>query len=295
LHASLARAAEALWPTLDELVPGVSIEVVAQTDSTNTQLLQRARAGDASPTVMVALEQTAGRGRQGRRWHAAPGDSLTFSLALPWPVQMGAQTGAQPGDAGQALSGLSLAVGVALAEVLDPAVRLKWPNDLWLHGRKLGGILIEITPVAGSATQRVVVVGVGLNVATSAPLAGALLPPTTGPAPVGMAALDEVDSLATAARVFERVVPALLRAWTLFTHSGWGAFAARFAQRDALLGQAVQLWQAGSAAAEGMAQGVDGQGRLLVHTAHGLQAWSSGEVSARLGTAATIAPPSSSD
>lgn len=277
LHASFARAAETLWPVLDELVPGVSIEVVAQTDSTNTQLLQRARAGDASPTVMVALEQTAGRGRQGRRWHAAPGDSLTFSLALPWASPLGLA-----GDAGPALSGLSLAVGVALAEVLDPAVRLKWPNDLWLQGRKLGGILIEITP-AGTTAQRVVVVGVGLNIAVSSPVAEALVPPVSGPTPVALAALQEVDPLATAARVFERVVPALLRAWTLFSLSGWGAFAARFAQRDALLGEPVQLWQGADAVGEGRAQGVDGQGRLLVHTAHGLQAWSSGEVSARPG------------
>ncbi len=286
LHASFARAAETLWPVLDELVPGVSIEVVAQTDSTNSQLLQRARAGDASPTVMVALEQTAGRGRQGRRWHAAPGDSLTFSLALPWASPLGAGA-----DAGPALSGLSLAVGVALAEVLDPAVRLKWPNDLWLQGRKLGGILIEITP-AGATAQRVVVVGVGLNIAASLSVAEALTSPVTGPAPVAVSALQEVDPLATAARVFERVVPALLRAWKLFSISGWSAFAPRFAQRDALLGEPVQLWQGADVVGEGRAQGVDSLGRLLVHTAHGLQAWSSGEVSARPGLR-SASPPSS--
>lgn len=277
LHASFARAAEALWPLLDELVPGLSIEVVAQTDSTNTQLLQRARAGDGSPAVMVALEQTAGRGRQGRRWLAAPGESLTFSLALPWQAGIA-------GDVGNALSGLSLAMGVALAEAIDPTVRLKWPNDLWLGGRKLGGILIEVAPVAGSATQRVVVIGVGLNIGTGLPaLDRSPQPPSAaGPAPVGLAAISEVDPLTTAAMVFERVVPALVRAWLLFTRSGWAAFAARFASRDALLGQAVQLWQGGTQSASGTAQGVDNQGRLLVHTAHDLQAWSSGEVSVRL-------------
>lgn len=279
LHASFARAAEALWPLLDELVPGLSIEVVAQTDSTNTQLLQRARAGDGSPTLMVALEQTAGRGRQGRRWLAAPGESLTFSLAVPWHAGVA-------NDAANALSGLSLAVGVALAEAIDPAVRLKWPNDLWLGGRKLGGILIEIAPVAGSATQRVVVIGVGLNIGAGLPSIGQATPPASasaaGPAPVGLAAITEVEPLATAALVFERVVPALVRAWLLFTQSGWGAFAARFAQRDALRGQTVQLWQGGTQSASGTAQGVDSLGRLLVHTAHDQQAWSSGEVSVRL-------------
>ncbi len=277
LHASFARAAETLWPLLDGLVPGLSIEVVTQTDSTNTRLLQRARAGDGSPAVMVALEQTAGRGRQGRRWLAAPGESLTFSLALPWHAGMA-------NDAANALSGLSLAVGVALAEVIDPAVRLKWPNDLWLNGRKLGGILIEVAPVAGSAAQRVVVIGVGLNIGGALPAVDQAAPPASaaGPAPVEMAAINEVEPLATAAMVFERVVPALVRAWLLFTQSGWPAFATRFAQRDALLGQPVQLWQGGAQTASGTARGVDNQGRLLVHTAHEQQAWSSGEVSVRL-------------
>lgn len=274
LHASFARAAEALWPVLDELMPGLSIEVVAQMDSTNSQLLQRARAGDDSPTVMVALEQTAGRGRQGRRWLAAPGESLTFSLAVPWQ--------ANAGDAANALSGLSLAVGVALAEAIDPAVRLKWPNDLWLGGRKLGGILIEVAPVANSVTQRVVVIGVGLNIGSALPAIGPVAGAPAGPDPVALASIHEVDALTTAALVFERVVPALVRAWRLFQQSGWPAFAARFAQRDALLGQVVQLWQGGAVTAAGTAQGVDRTGRLLVHTAHDQQTWSSGEVSVRL-------------
>lgn len=270
---------------LDELVPGLSIEVVAQTDSTNSQLLQRARGGDASPTLMVALEQTAGRGRQGRRWHAQPGDSLTFSVALPWPNNHVAA-----GDAAIGLSGLSLAVGVALAEALDPRVQLKWPNDLWLDGRKLGGILMEVAPVAGSATQRVVVIGVGLNIGSMAPTAMADASLAQGPTPVGYAAVTEFDTLATAAQVFERVVPALVRAWVLFTQSGWPAFAERFARRDVLQGRPVQLWQGATVADAGTAHGVDGMGRLLVHTAHGLQAWSSGEVSVRLDPAAGSSP-----
>jgi BirA family biotin operon repressor/biotin-[acetyl-CoA-carboxylase] ligase len=274
LHASFARAAEALWPVLDELMPGLSIEVVAQADSTNTQLLQRARGGDDSPTVMVALEQTAGRGRQGRRWLAAPGESLTFSLAVPWQ--------ANTSDAASALSGLSLAVGVALAEAIDPAVQIKWPNDLWLGRRKLGGILIEVAPVASSATQRVVVIGVGLNIGGALPAIDSTVAGAAGPAPAALASINEVDTLATAAMVFERVVPALVRAWRLFQQSGWQAFATRFAQRDALLEQAVQLWQGGVVTAAGLAQGVDSTGRLLVHTAHDQQAWSSGEVSVRL-------------
>ena len=106
-------------------------ERVAETGSTNADLLARVRAAAASgatasrPCLLVAERQTAGRGRHGRAWHATPDASLTFSLA--WPL------------APRRLSGLSLAVGVALAEALDPRagdalrIGLKWPNDLWLR------------------------------------------------------------------------------------------------------------------------------------------------------------------
>jgi BirA family biotin operon repressor/biotin-[acetyl-CoA-carboxylase] ligase len=148
---------EPLRRQLAPLLPGLSVEVLAQADSTNTRLLERART-EAEPCLLVAEAQTAGRGRQGRAWTSAPGASLTFSLALPLA----------PAD----WSGLSLAVGVALADALEsPAGRpaetlrigLKWPNDLWLLdppqdgagvagrsiGRKLGGVLIETVASGG--------------------------------------------------------------------------------------------------------------------------------------------------
>ena len=170
---------QALQQDLQRVEPGLTLEVVESLASTNTALLERAAAaraassvfasvsasvpasvpapasagGDQRPTwtscLLVAQEQTQGRGREGRAWHAQPGSSLTFSLGLSL--------------APQDWSGLSLAVGVALADALDPdgdrttgaqaaapRILLKWPNDLWLRdeqaaggGRKLGGVLIE--------------------------------------------------------------------------------------------------------------------------------------------------------
>ena len=143
----------ALRPALAAHWPGAVAEALPEIGSTNTELLARAReAGPAfAPCLLVAERQSAGRGRLGRQWQSSVGDSLTFSLAVPL---------ARPD-----WSGLSLAVGVALAEALDPAgdwLHLKWPNDLWrLDGRKLGGILIEGLPLAQG--PRVAVVGVGLN------------------------------------------------------------------------------------------------------------------------------------
>ena len=140
------------------LPPDWLIEKRDEIASTNSELMGRARAGDTRPTLLVAKHQTAGRGRLGRQWQDRPGDALMFSLGLPLnPVNW---------------SGLSLAVGLSIANSLDPEHRfklgLKWPNDLWLgpmsQPRKLGGILIETAVLAGVAhASRYVVVGVGIN------------------------------------------------------------------------------------------------------------------------------------
>jgi BirA family biotin operon repressor/biotin-[acetyl-CoA-carboxylase] ligase len=132
--AALRWGAEGLWLALEPLLPGLTVEVVARIGSTNTELLARARQAPTDglkPALLVAEQQTAGRGRQGKAWQSTAGRlgaSLTFSLALPLA----------PAD----WSGLSLAVGLALADALDPAtpgqpprLGLKWPNDL-MAGRR---------------------------------------------------------------------------------------------------------------------------------------------------------------
>ncbi|HVE54410.1 MAG TPA: biotin--[acetyl-CoA-carboxylase] ligase, partial [Ramlibacter sp.] len=108
--------AEAVWEAVAPLVPGFTVEILPEVDSTNSELMRRGRAGRGEPVLLVAERQTAGRGRLGRAWQSAPGDSLTFSLGLPLA----------PAD----WAGLSLAVGASVAESLHPQVRLKWPNDL---------------------------------------------------------------------------------------------------------------------------------------------------------------------
>jgi len=283
--------AEALWQQLVPLLPGLSVEVVHTTRSTNTTLLERARAApdtspggldaivrpsvesgafgrravDLQPCLLVAEHQSAGRGRQGRAWHSALGASLTFSLALPLAIAD--------------WSGLSLAIGVALAEALDdtsggaPRIGLKWPNDLWLLGapsatRKLGGILIE-TVAAG--TQRLAVIGIGLNVQPFEPVE----------ANTGFAPLHELDTAATAPAVLARIALPLVRALKQFEREGFAPFAARFAARDALLGRSVTTTL--PEVAQGIARGVSAKGELLVQTDTGIVSVASGEVSVRLG------------
>jgi BirA family biotin operon repressor/biotin-[acetyl-CoA-carboxylase] ligase len=304
-------AAEALWQQLDAYLPGISIEVLARAESTNTLLLERARQGggrrdapittpgelvtlrqhgrdhsaegpygrrsdDTQPCLLVAEHQTLGRGRQGRSWHAVPGASLTFSIGLPLA----------PRD----WSGLSLAAGVALADAIEPPdpaaaaprITLKWPNDLWLSdspgtGRKLGGVLIETVAVGG---RRMVVVGVGLNIA---PLpAGS---PGAGTLSHGYASVQEVLPGATPPSVLHRIALPLARALLQFEREGFAGFASAFARRDLLRGQHVVAIDAGQADAsvDGIAEGVSSAGALRLRSADGLlHEIASGEVSVRI-------------
>lgn len=246
--------AEAIWEAVVPLLPGFTVEILPEIDSSNSELMRRARNGRGEPTLLVAERQTAGRGRLGRAWASAPGDSLTFSLGLPLA----------PAD----WSGLSLAVGVSLAENLHPALRLKWPNDLWLQDRKLGGILIETASFGdGQAGARQAVVGIGLNIAPRA-ADGLATPP---------ASLCELDPDAQAPEVLLRIVPPLVRDLQAFAQFGFAPFQARFDARDALRDRQVTL----SDGTTGSAHGVSEAGALLVHTAAGLHAVSSSEVSVR--------------
>jgi BirA family biotin operon repressor/biotin-[acetyl-CoA-carboxylase] ligase len=253
--------AEDIWEAVEPLLPGFTVEVLPELDSTNTELMRRARAGRAEPLLLVAERQTAGRGRLGRNWHSAQGDSLTFSLGLPLA----------PAD----WSGLSLAVGVSLAECLHPAVRLKWPNDLWVDDRKLGGILIETAGFGSPGAARYAVVGVGLNLAPRLP-DGLSTPP---------AGLRELLAGAECGGVLGRIVEPLVRTLQAFETFGFAPFQARFAARDILRDRAVTL----SDGTTGTAHGVSESGSLLVHTAAGMQAISSSEVSVR----PVAAPPRS--
>ena len=131
------------------------IEWVDEIDSTNSELLRRAAAGTARvPQALVAARQTAGRGRAGRRW-IAPGpmqnaENLCLSILIDVAVPLAE------------LAPLTLALGVAARRVL-PQVQLKWPNDLFLEGKKLGGILVEVAK--SSAKRCTVVAGIGVNLA----------------------------------------------------------------------------------------------------------------------------------
>jgi BirA family biotin operon repressor/biotin-[acetyl-CoA-carboxylase] ligase len=242
--------AEAIWEAVVGQLPGFSIEILPEIDSSNTELMRRARAGRHEPILLVAERQTAGRGRQGRTWAGELGDALTFSIGLPY----------QPSN----WSGLSLSVGLSLAESLGPEVQLKWPNDLWCHQRKLGGILVEAASQGG---QSYVVVGVGLNIRL--PVERNLRTPA--------ASIDEFWEGVNAPAALERITQPLIASLLKFETDGFAQLQARFNARDAIKGLEVTS----SDGHQGKCEGVDSDGVLQIQTPQGLVKINSSEVSVR--------------
>ncbi len=244
------------WPCaawverLSPALPEIQVQVLAEVDSSNSELMRRARAGDLRAQLLVALAQSAGRGRMGRSWLSQPGDALTFSLGLPLQLRD--------------WSGLSLAVGLSVAQSLHPQIELKWPNDLWWRQRKLAGILIE---TANVGAQRYAVIGIGINLKERDAQGLSTAP----------AWLQEALPGVTAPQALSRVLGPLVQTLQRFERDGFAAFRDGFNERDGLRERSVTL----SDGTQGVARGVNESGALLVHTAAGVQAVASSEVSVR--------------
>ena len=263
VHPLELLAADEIIGALPPALQGkLNLRVLAGTDSTNTQLMAADAADD--PQALLAEHQSAGRGRHGRSWHSPFGTNLYVSLAWTfsqWPA---------------ALTALPLATGVATAEALAelelPDLRLKWPNDLWIGGAKLGGILIEQRGEAGGSCR--VVVGLGLNVAMRSA--------TT--AHIGQAWTTLAERLgrtpsrnALAARILGHWCVMLER----FSRDGFVPFEPGFRALDLLRNRAVTLSLPEGEVA-GIARGVDESGALLVDAGDTRRRILSGEVNLRV-------------
>jgi BirA family biotin operon repressor/biotin-[acetyl-CoA-carboxylase] ligase len=233
-------------------------------DSTNTRLLERAAAGAPGGTVLAAEWQSGGRGRLGRAWHAGVGEALTFSLL--WRCARGAG----------ALSGLTLAVGVALARALTAAgaesVALKWPNDVLWRGAKLAGVLTELQGDTLGPTA--VVIGVGINVRLS----------EATRARIGQAAAD-LETACGAAPDRNRLLAGVLieidHLLEAFGQRGFAPLRDEWQRRHAQQGRRVTLTLPDGTRRSGRARGVAEDGALLLEMRSGTQRFHSGEVSLR--------------
>ncbi len=236
------------------------IDILPSCDSTNAVLLGRAEAGAPSGTVLIATEQTAGRGRRGRGWIASPGDSLTFSLLWRFAP-------------GTAPAGLSLAVGVAVVRALEKSgaagAALKWPNDILMGGRKLGGILVELVPGAAHAA----VIGIGLNLHLPAAMPDDLRAVS--------AALCAPDAAADEDALYGALLRELLAVLESFATGGFAAILPQWTARHAFQDAAVNLLSDFAPPRAGICRGADHDGALLLETDGRIERVLSGEVSLR--------------
>lgn len=237
------------------------MEIVQQTASTNALLLQGAALGAPGGSVLAAELQSAGRGRLGRTWHSGLGNALTFSLL--WRFDCGLN----------ALSGLSLAVGIAVVRALQSfdaqGVQLKWPNDILTAQGKLGGVLIEAQ--GDMLGPSAVVIGVGLNCS----LPGDVLRHIDQPA----SALDEVcRDMPTRNQLLAVLLRALADVLQQFAQGGFAPLRDEWEQYHAHRNRTIQLRMPDGSTAAGIARGVSESGALCLETTQGMRQFNSGEV-----------------
>jgi BirA family biotin operon repressor/biotin-[acetyl-CoA-carboxylase] ligase len=253
-----------LKPLLGQLAARFDVDSLDECDSTSSELTRRAEHGAAAGTVVVADRQTAGRGRRGRSWLSLPETSLTFSLL--WRFSGPATS----------LSGLSLAVGVALAEALEglgaTRVRLKWPNDVLLEQAdgfgKLAGVLIEL---ASDRRGTQAVIGIGLNLQ---PPIGELLMPAAGLA-------EDLSGLPDRHDLLAQLLASLAGVLERFEAGGFAALQSDWQRRHAWQDKPVRILEEGAVEGEGICLGADSDGALLVETPVCIKRFLSGDVSLR--------------
>lgn len=213
--------------------------------------------------VCVAEMQTEGRGRHGRTWVSPPATNIYMSMAWYWP------------HAVTMLQGLSIAVGISLAELLQHQykvdVRLKWPNDLLYQDKKLGGILVDIAGDMLGPSK--VVIGVGLNLTMASTASNAITQPWIDLQTILNAPIARNKLLA-------EIVSCLYQMWQRFAKEGLQSFYHAWDQWDAYRDQSVVLHHAQGAIA-GIARGIDSHGALLLEVAEEIKKMHSGEVSLR--------------
>jgi BirA family biotin operon repressor/biotin-[acetyl-CoA-carboxylase] ligase len=241
-------------PHLTAEVVGRHIYLFGTVDSTNTALRRLAAHGAADGTAVFAEEQTAGRGRSGVRWFSPAGVNLYVSVLF------------RPDLTPRDMARFGAIASLALCEAIDAEgaeAGIKWPNDVVVDGRKVGGALVEYTTVGGRVSSVILGIGVNLNV-TRAELTTALGADAEAATSVSEVVGTEVDRNRFAARLLDR-----LEAWQgIFLAKGPAAVTAAWQARDALRGRALEI-RTGTAAWQGRGRGIDSDGCLVVDDAQG--------------------------
>lgn len=252
----VARILSRLTPSASRWLNDITIH--QQIGSTNRALVELAERGSIDGMVCLAETQTAGRGRRGRRWVSPPGASIALSL--------GRELNRPPAEIGA----LSLVVGLAVADALaDAGVALKWPNDLLLEGRKLGGILVELV---GGRARSMVVVGVGINV-------------DVAPEAIDQPIANLAERLESPSRneVVAGLINAIIDFSAQFEMAGFAPMREAWQRLHHFHGRQVRLLIA-DREVEGTVAGVEDTGELVLACDGELRRFAAGEVSLREGT-----------
>ncbi|ATU99610.1 bifunctional biotin--[acetyl-CoA-carboxylase] ligase/biotin operon repressor BirA [Aeromonas salmonicida] len=249
---------------LQALAPMAPVHCFPVIDSTNQYLMERVNQLQSGESCLAEC-QTAGRGRRGKPWVSPFGCQLILSMY--WRLEQGMA----------AAIGLSLAVGVAVVQALEslgyPGVELKWPNDLYYQGRKLAGILVEMSGSAGASCN--LVIGVGLNLA---------MPAREGEridqawSELRHIQPELVDRNLLAARMLGHLQQAMLT----FEQQGLSHFVDDWNRLDHFAGRPVRLLM-GEQEIRGIARGIDDRGALRLETSEGIKFYLGGEISLRRG------------
>lgn len=246
-----------------------TLELHQHIPSTNSYLLEQSHNNAAAGMVCFAEHQTAGKGRRGRQWISPFGRNIYLSIL--WRFQQGPA----------AISGLSLAVGVAVIRALKHHhindIGLKWPNDIYSQGKKLGGILVEVTGETDGPCAAVI--GLGLNLFLSENEAEGINQAWTD-----LSKMADSSALVTRNQLAASLLNALLPVIAGFEGAGIGAYIDEWRDYDCLKDQAATLY-IGQQQFEGIVEGIDNKGMLLIKRTDGnVQAFASGEVSFNRGS-----------
>ncbi len=248
---------------LNQALPRTKIVLHPIIDSTNQYLLDRI-ASYPSGSVCLAEYQENGRGRRGRKWHSPFGANLYLSMF--WQLESGVA----------AAMGVSLVIGVAIAETLTelgvPELKLKWPNDLYWKGKKLGGILIEMSGQTGECAN--LVIGLGLNISM----------PENAEIDQDWISLSMIDAKFTHKNMLAiSLISSIHKALNIYEEQGLSPFLEKWKRFDHFYHKQVKLIT-GHQTIKGIAQGIDLQGALLLDIHGEVTPFVAGEISLRADT-----------
>ncbi|MGZ5050874.1 MAG: bifunctional biotin--[acetyl-CoA-carboxylase] ligase/biotin operon repressor BirA [Methylobacter sp.] len=240
-----------------------SLEIHDQIDSTNRYLVERSQQNAPAGSVCLAEHQTAGKGRRGRQWVSPYGSNIYLSIL--WRFQQGPA----------AISGLSLAIGVAVIRALKQLqvddVGLKWPNDIYSQGKKLGGILVEVSGETDGPCSAVI--GLGLNLFLPEDQAQSITQAWTDLSKV--TGQDRLPRNRLAGMLLNQLLPVLAD----YESVGLKAYLDEWRGYDCLSGKNAVLF-IGQQQFDGIVRGIDDNGMLLIERLDGnVQTFASGEVS----------------